>query len=184
MFRTAKLRLSLAAVLTLTFPAYGQHDVHAPLIAGANRKAAPAARLPASDGSMIQIADFRGKALLVNFWATSCGGCVLEIPSFIALQQKYGDAGFTALGISADIPYEGLKTNEEAWSRVRPFMKSHALNYPIVMGNDAVIDAFGFQSYPATYLIDKSGRIAATYVGVVSKEDVEANIRKLLAEPN
>ncbi len=61
-------------------------------------------------------------------------------------------------------------------------MTSHKLNYPILMGNDSVIDAFGFQSYPATYLIDRSGKIAATYVGVVDKNDVEANIKSLLAE--
>jgi peroxiredoxin len=182
----AKLLVPFTAVLALAaaVPAYAQHDVHAPLIARANRKPAPEFHLPASDGKVTQLADFHGKVLLVNFWATSCGGCVLEIPSFIALEQKYGGPAFTALGISADIPYEGLKTNEEAWARVRPFIKTHDLNYPIVMGNDAVIGAFGFQSYPATYLIDKSGHIAATYVGVVSKEDVEANIQKLLAEPS
>ncbi|NUQ30277.1 MAG: hypothetical protein HOQ35_17405 [Acidobacteriaceae bacterium] len=59
--------------------------------------------------------------------------------------------------------------------------RSH-VNYPIVMGNDGVIKSYGFASYPATFLIDKSGRIAATYVGIVSKEDVEANIKRLLAE--
>jgi peroxiredoxin len=182
----AKWVLPLVALLTLTahIPAYGQHDVHALLIARGDRKPAPVFHLPSADGGVTQLADFHGKVVLVNFWATSCGGCVLEIPSFIALEQKYGGPSFTALGISADIPYEGLKTNEEAWARVRPFIKSHDLNYPIVMGNDATINAFGFSSYPATYLIDKSGHIAATYVGVVSKDDVEANIKKLLAEPS
>ena len=131
---------------------------------------------------MVQLSDFRGKVLLVNFWATSCGGCVLEIPSFIDIEKKYGNHGFSALGISADIPYEGLKSADEAWAKVRPFVAQHNVNYPIVMGDDTIIDAFGFPSYPATYLVDKSGRIAATYVGVVSKEDVEGNISKLLAE--
>jgi peroxiredoxin len=86
------------------------------------------------------------------------------------------------VGISTDIAYEGLKNADEAWQRVRPFMASHSMNYPVLMGNDSVVNAYGFKSYPATYLIDKSGRIAATYVGVVSKEDVEANVKKLLSE--
>jgi peroxiredoxin len=161
---------------------YAQQDVHAALVTAADRKLAPAFHLPAADGKLVQISDFHGKVVLINFWATSCGGCVLEIPSFIDIEKKYGGHGFTALGISADIPYEGLKSADEAWTKVRPFVAQHNVNYPIVMGNDAIIGAFGFPSYPATYLVDKSGRIAATYVGVVSKEDVEANITKLLAE--
>jgi peroxiredoxin len=167
---------------TLAPTVQAQHDVHAPLVVAAQRKLAPAFQLPAADGKPVQISDFRGKVVLLNFWATSCGGCVLEIPSFIDLQSKYGGSRFTAVGISADVAYEGLKSPDEAWGRVRPFLAKHDLNYPIVMGNDGVIDAYGFASYPATYLIDKSGHIAATYVGVVSKEDVEGNIRKLLAE--
>ncbi len=87
------------------------------------------------------------------------------------------------MGISADISYLGLKGPDEAWKLVRPFMASHKLNYPILMGDGSVVDAYGFPSYPATYLIDRSGKIAATYVGVVDKNDVEANIKTLLAEP-
>jgi peroxiredoxin len=161
---------------------YGQKDVRAVLIGKAARKPAPMFHLVGANGKTIQITDYHGKVILLNFWATKCGGCILEIPSFIDLHQKYQKSGFTAVGISADIPYEGLKSPDEAWQLVRPFMVSHKLNYPILMGNDSVIDAYGFQSYPATYLIDRSGNIAATYVGVVAKDDVEANIKALLAE--
>jgi len=176
------LLATCAFAFTLLPSAYGQRNVHAVLIAAANRKAAPVFHLSDSNGKKVQISDFRGKVVLVNFWATECGGCVLEIPSFIELHHAYGDKGFTALGISADIPYEGLKNEHEAWGKVRPFVSSNHVNYPIVMGNEAVIKSYGFASYPATYLIDKSGRIAATYVGIVSKDDVEANIKRLLAE--
>lgn len=186
---TPSIKATIAVVLSIVAftiipprSAAAQHDVHATLVAKTDRKAAPNFHLVDEHGKAVQISDFRGKVVLLNFWATACGGCVLEIPSFIELQQKYGNTAFTAVGISADIPYEGLKSADEAWQKVRPFIAKHQLNYPIVMGDDAVISSYGFQAYPATYLVDRSGHIAATYVGVVSKDNVEANIKELLAE--
>ncbi len=173
---------SLALGIAIVPPASAQHDVHAALVPKADRKIAPAFHLVGSNGRTVQVSDYHGKILLLNFWATKCGGCILEIPSFIEMQQTYEKQGFTAVGISADISYLGLKSPGEAWQLVRPFIASHGINYPILMGDDATIDAYGFQSYPATYLIDRSGHIAATYVGVVSKKDVETNIKTLLAE--
>lgn len=173
---------TMALSVTSVLPAAAQRDVHAAIVAQGERKIAPNFQLVSADGKELRLSRFKGKVVLINFWATSCGGCILEIPSFIELQGKYQNSGFTAIGISADIPYEGLKGPDEAWQKVRPFVEQHKINYPIVMGDEKVIDAYGFQSYPATYLIDKSGRVAATYVGVVSKDDVEANIQKLLAE--
>ena len=180
---TIALVLFIVALTFITpYYAAAQHNVHATLVTKADRKVAPDFHLVDKHGKIVQITDFRGKVVLLNFWATSCGGCVLEIPSFMELQQKYGNNRFTVVGISADIPYEGLKSADEAWQKVRPFIAEHQVNYPIVMGNDAVIGSYGFQAYPATYLIDRSGHIAATYVGVVSKDNVEANIKELLAE--
>ncbi|NYF78934.1 TlpA family protein disulfide reductase [Granulicella arctica] len=181
-------RMAIALTIASSFGvltsevAHAQQNVHAVIVAKADRKPAPHFDLVAADGKTVQVSNYRGKVVLLNFWATKCGGCILEIPSFMELQQTYGKNGFTAVGISADIPYEGLKSPDEAWGLVRPFMASHKLNYPILMGDDKVVDAYGFPSYPATYLIDRSGKIAATYVGVVSKDDVEANIKILLAE--
>ena len=130
----------------------------------------------------MQIPSYQGKVVLLNFWATDCGGCKLEIPWFIELQQSYNNKGFTAVGVAMDISYESLKNADEAWGLVRPYLASHGLNYPILMGDEATSKAYNLQVYPATYLIDKSGRIAATYIGVISKADVEANINRLLAE--
>jgi peroxiredoxin len=186
--RVSKLR-QLVILLILAVPGcvltarlFAQKDVHAVLIAPSDRRAAPAFHLVSDQGGTVQISDFHGRVVLLNFWATACGGCILEIPSFIEIQHSYENRGFTAVGISTDIAYEGLKNADEAWRRVRPFMASHNMNYPVLMGNDSAVNAYGFKSYPATYLIDKSGRIAATYVGVVSKDDVEANVKKLLSE--
>ncbi len=175
---------SIAFVLTCITPAlFGQQDVHAALTPPANRRAAPAFQLVTQDGTKTQISDYRGKVLLLNFWATDCGGCVLEIPSFIELEKTYKDKGFTVVGVSMDISYEDLKDANEAWGRVRPFVAKHGMNYPIAMGDDAISKAYALNSFPATYLIDKSGKIAAAYVGVViNKDNVATNIKSLLAE--
>ena len=162
---------------------FGQQDVHVALIPPANRKSAPAFQLVAEDGTKMQISDYRGKVVLLNFWATDCGGCVLEIPSFIELEKAYKDKGFTAVGVSMDISYESLKDANEAWGRVRPFMAKHGVNYPIAMGDDAISKSYALNAFPATYLIDKSGKIAVSYVGVViDKDTVATNIKSLLSE--
>jgi peroxiredoxin len=174
----------IALVSTCLTPAlFGQQDVHAGLTPPANRRSAPAFQLATEDGTKTQISDYRGKVLLLNFWATDCGGCVLEIPSYIELEKVYGDKGFAALGVSMDISYEGLKDADEAWGRVKPFMAKNGVNYTIAMGDDAVTKAYTVNTLPATYLIDKSGRIAVAYVGVlIDKDNVATNIKSLLSE--
>jgi peroxiredoxin len=175
--------LLTSLVLASATPAvFAQQDVHAALIAANDRKPAPAFDLPNATGKKVQVSNYRGKVVLLNFWATDCGGCILEIPSFISIQATHKDKAFTAVGISMDISYEGLKNADEAWGKVTPFVSSHRINYPILMGDQSISDAYGLKAFPATYLIDKSGRVAATYVGVVSKDNVEANVDKLLLE--
>jgi cytochrome c-type biogenesis protein len=100
----------------------------------------------------------------------------------VAIQAAYKAEGFTAVGVSMDISYEGLKDANEAWKRVRPFMLKYKINYPILMGDPSLSDTYALKAFPATYLIDKSGKIAAVYVGVVSRDNVEANIKRLLSE--
>jgi peroxiredoxin len=183
--RTHKISgLSIALVWMCITPAlFGQQDAHAALTPAANRKPAPAFQLVTQDGTKMQISDYRGKVVLLNFWATDCGGCVLEIPSFIELEKAYKEKGFTAVGVSMDISYEDLKDANEAWGRVRPFVAKHGVNYPIAMGDDAISKAYALNAFPATYLIDKSGKIAVAYVGmVIDKGNVETNIKGLLAE--
>jgi peroxiredoxin len=181
---TPKLGFIIVFVWMCIAPAlFGQQDVHATLIPAANRKSAPAFQLVTQDGNKTQVSDYRGKVLLLNFWATDCGGCVLEIPSIIELEKAYKDKGFTAVGVSMDISYEDLKDANEAWGRVRPFIAKHGVNYPIAMGDDAISKAYALNAFPATYLIDKSGKIAIAYVGVlINKDNVATNINSLLSE--
>src|ERR1700761_7291714 len=91
------------ASLWLTPALFGQQNAHAALISPADRKAAPAFQLAAEDGTKTQLSDYRGKVVLLNFWATDCVGCVLEIPSIIQIEGAYKAQGFTALGVSMDI---------------------------------------------------------------------------------
>ena len=81
-----------------------------------------------------------------------------------------------------DVMYEDLKGPAEGWARVNPFVRDHRIEYPILMADNAISRAFHIDAMPATYLIDTRGRIAAKYVGVVDKADLEANIKTLLAE--
>jgi peroxiredoxin len=162
--------------------AASQQNVHATIVAQASRAAAPAFGLADSSGKSVQLSDYRGKVVLLNFWATECGGCKLEIPWFIELETAHKSDSFTVLGVSMDTSYEKLTNSDEAWSRVRPFVADHKMNYPIVMGDSSLLGSYELRFLPATFLIDKQGRIAATYSGVVDKADVSSNIDKLLAE--
>lgn len=146
------------------------------------RRAAPAFRLSDSSGKVVRLSDYRGKVVLLDFWATECGGCKLEIPWFMELDRAYKNKGLAVVGVSMDILYEDLKTAQEGWSRVKPFVLTHHINYPILMGDDQVTKLYNIEALPATYLVDTHGRIAATYVGVVNEDDIEANIKTLLVE--
>jgi peroxiredoxin len=180
--RISRSVILISLLASMTSSVFGQHDVHAALLAPAARNMAPAFSLPGETGKASQVSDYRGSVVLLNFWATGCGGCVLEIPSFIELERVYKNEGFTAVGVSVDKSYEDLKNDDEAWKKVRAFVVSRKLNYPILMGNDSIVTAYKVNAYPATFLIDRHGRIAAAYVGVVNKDNVEANVKTLLSE--
>ena len=182
--RRSVARITLAYValgFAVVCPALeGQQNTK--VVASAQRKPAPALQLMDASGKSFQVSDYLGKVVLLNFWATECGGCMREIPVLIGLQTAYKDQGFTVVGLSADILYSNLKSPEAGWSQVNPFVASHHMNYPILMADDAVLLAYSAKTIPATFLVDKSGRIAATYAGVVNRDDVEANVKTLLAE--
>jgi peroxiredoxin len=146
------------------------------------RKPAPMFRLLDAAGKAIRLSDYRGKIVLLNFWATECGGCRLEIPSFLELDQAYKNNGLVVVGVSMDISYEDLKDAQEGWSRVKPFVQAHRVKYPILMGDDKVTKLYDIQALPLTHLINASRRIAASYVGIVDKNNIEANIKALLKE--
>ncbi|HEY6182012.1 MAG TPA: TlpA disulfide reductase family protein [Terriglobales bacterium] len=171
----------VALFLSITPVLFAQQDVHASLIALADRKPA-GFELTSETGQIARLSDYKGKVVLLNFWASECGGCVLEIPSIIDIQTAYKEKSFTVVGISMDIPYSELKDEKQAWDKVKPFIAKKKINYPILMGYESLFKKFDVPALPATLLIDKSGKIAAVYVGIISRDDAEANISKLLLE--
>ena len=116
---------------------------------------------------------YRGKVLLLDFWATWCHGCKQEIPWFSEFSRKYGDKGLTVVGVSLD---------SDGWKVVTPFIKTVQVPYQIILGNDAVSKAYGIENMPDTFLIDREGRVAAVYNGMVDKQNVEENLRTMLLE--
>jgi peroxiredoxin len=168
--------------ISITPSLFAQTDVHASLIAPADRKPAPAIQLTSDTGQAKQLSDYKGKVVLLNFWASDCGGCVIELPSIIDLQAANKNKSFAVVGISMDIPYEELKNEQQAWDKVKPFMVKSKINYPVLMGNESTFKTFGLNQLPDTLLLDKNGNIAAVYVGIISKDNAQANINKLLSE--
>lgn len=178
-----KIAFSFALVFLCMTPALrAQRDVHAQLIKPSARVTAPSFQLAGESGEKVQLSHYRGKVIVLNFWATNCGGCRFEIPSLVDIQQALRGKDFSVVGVDMDIPYGGMKSPSEAWKRVRPFVASHGMNYPVLMGDSAIETLYGINAYPASFIIDKSGRIAAKYVGIINKDNVEANVRTLLQE--
>ena len=172
----------LVMLMSATPALFAQRDIHASLIAAADRKPVPQPKLMSETGKATRLSAYRGKVVLLNFWATDCGGCVLEIPAIIDVQAGYRNKGFTVVGVSMDIPYESLKNADEAWGKVKSFITKKKINYPILMGRESLFKEFGLTQLPDTLLIDKAGKVAAVYVGIIDKGNIEANITKLLSE--
>ena len=139
------------------------------------RKQAPEFALKDADGKLVHLSDYRGKVVLLDFWATWCGPCKIEIPWFMDMQRKNKDRGFEVLGVSMD---------DEGWEVVKPFLADLQVNYRVVIGNDATAQLYGgVDALPTTFLIDRGGKIAAVHVGLASRKDFEDGIEELLQAP-
>jgi peroxiredoxin len=142
---------------------------------------APESRMPAPDfalidsgGSTFQLANNRGKVVLLNFWATWCGPCEVEIPWFIEFQKTYKDRGFTVVGASTDYP---------GWKLVRPFIERRHMNYPVIISNPELAASYHHvEALPTTFLIDRQGRVAARHIGLASRRTYQAEILQLLSQ--
>lgn len=137
------------------------------------RKPAAEFVLKNASGKAVRLRDYRGKIVLLDFWATWCHGCKEEIPWFAEFQRKYADKDFAVVGVSLD---------DDGWKVVTPFVKTASIPYEILLGNEQTAKDYGILNMPDTFLIDREGRIAAGYTGVVDKDNVEKNILSLLKQ--
>ncbi len=137
-----------------------------------DRKPAPEFRLKDSHGGDVRLSDYKGRVVLLNFWATWCGPCKAEIPWFVEFSNQYRETGFAVLGVSMD---------DDGWTSVRPYLEQKHVTYRIMLGNNALAARYGgIDSLPQTLLIDRDGKIAAIHVGLVSKSEYADEISQLL----
>ena len=126
-------------------------------------------------GKSVKLSDFKGKVVVLDFWATWCPPCRAEIPNFVDLEAKYKDKGLAIVGISLDQGGPGV---------VASFVKAQKINYPIVMGDDNVSHLYGdIQAIPTTFIIDPKGNIVGSHQGFTEKSVFEDEIKKLLPVP-
>jgi peroxiredoxin len=163
---------ALAAALALVIAGCSRSTSESKVRPDSERKPAPEFELKDANGATVRLSDYRGKVVLLNFWATWCGPCEVEIPWFIEFEQKYKDRNFAVLGVSFD---------DDGWKSVRPYIASHKINYRIMVGSDKLGEQYGgVDSLPTTFIIDREGRIAAHHVGLIDKADYQNEILKLL----
>jgi peroxiredoxin len=135
---------------------------------------APDFSLTDLSGRNFRLSDYRGKVIVLDFWATWCDPCKQEIPHFIELQARYAAQGLQVLGVSMD--------DDEP--PVRQFQQQYKMNYPVAMGSPKLADQYGgILGLPITFVIDRKGRITARHVGATDASVIEAEIQKLLAQP-
>ena len=137
---------------------------------------APDFILSDSTGSSVKLSAYKGKVVLLDFWATWCGGCKVEIPWYEEFQDKYRKDGLAAIGVSMD---------DDGWKSVKPFLEERKLNYRVVIANQDLTTRYGgVPSVPMTLtlLIDRDGKIAESHAGMVDKYAFENKIKMLLHE--
>lgn len=159
-----------ALVITYTWaPSVGNKE----LIPLEKREAAIDFKLTDSTGQQVQLSEYKDKVVLLNFWATWCGPCEIEIPWFREFETTYKDKGFAILGVSTD---------DSGWPTVRAYMETRKMNYRVLLEDDKMPAPYkDIEAIPTTYLIDREGRIAGAHTGLVSKSVYQDGIEKLLA---
>jgi cytochrome c biogenesis protein CcmG/thiol:disulfide interchange protein DsbE len=128
-----------------------------------------------ADGNVIRLSDYKGKVVLIDFWATWCVPCKTEIPWFNEFERTYRDQGFAVIGISMD---------EDGWAKITPFLQRRPMDYRVLLGDTKTAYKYGdVKGLPVAFLIDRDRRVAAVHFGLVSKKKVEEEIKRLLQSP-
>ena len=147
-------------------------------------KSAPDFTLEDLKGDQISLSSFKGKPLLINFWATWCGPCKIETPWLVELQSEYASQGFQIIGISTE--GDDLKPDDkEGWAHdkdaIAKFVKEYRMPYPVLINGDSLVGKYGdLDAMPTSVYVDRSGKVVAVQLGITSKDDMVANIKKAL----
>jgi peroxiredoxin len=160
-----------AVIIVAVVVYYNLHSSqHQPSTSPVEKGTAPQFTLSDMTGRSVSLSDYRGKVVILDFWATWCPPCKKEIPDFIALQNQYALQGLQIIGVGLDEP-----------SNVASFVQQYGINYPVVVGDDAIANRYGGVSgIPTTFIIDKQGKIRNRYEGFTDRSVFEAEIKKLL----
>jgi thiol-disulfide isomerase/thioredoxin len=148
-------------------------------------KAAPEFALEDMSGKKVSLASYKGKAVLINFWATWCGPCKIETPWLIELRNKYASQGFEVLGISTE--GDELKKDDKAgWAKdkaaIAKFVAEEKVPYPVLVDGDSISQAYGgLDAMPTSFYVDRKGTVVAAQMGLTSQSDIESNIKRALA---
>ncbi len=133
---------------------------------------APDFTLEALDGKNMRLSDFRGKAVLLNFWATWCAPCKIEMPWFVDLQKEYGPQGLQIVGVAMD---------DSSKEDIAKFAREMGVNYPVLIGKEAVGDEYGgVPALPESFFIGRDGKIVDRIIGLKGKGEIEDSIKKAL----
>ena len=138
-------------------------------------KVAPDFALQSIDGKTVRLSDFRGKAVLLNFWATYCAPCRIEMPWFVELQDRYAAEGLQVVGVAMD---------DASPDDIEKFASELGVNYPILVGEETVGNAYGgVQFLPSTFYIGRDGKVVDKVFGLKTKNEIEENVKKTLVHP-
>ena len=145
-------------------------------------KPAPAFSLEDPAGKKVSLADYKGKAVLINFWATWCGPCKIETPWLVDLRNQYAGQGFEILGITTDdIDRTDAKMFGEEKKEISDFVQKMHMPYPVLIQGDTISKPYGgLDAMPTSFFVDRTGKIVAATMGISSKDDIETNIKKAL----
>jgi thiol-disulfide isomerase/thioredoxin len=152
-------------------PAQGEDNALAPVMRG---KQAPAFALTSLDGKKVTLADYKGRPVLVNFWATWCGPCKVEMPWFEEFRKQYAAQGFEVLGLTDDA--------DAGKDVIQKVAHKAGVSYPILLTDGKVQTAYGgMDVLPMSFYVDRNGVVVEQTAGLGSKDQIEANIKKTIA---
>jgi len=174
--RRSPLALVVVALVAVAMLYFGLHMARksAPdhVAAAGYGKPAPDFTLETLDGKSMSLSSLRGKAVLVNFWATWCGPCKIATPWLVELQKQYGEQGLQVVGVAMD---------DSGKDEISRFAKEMGMNYPVLLGKEAVGDAYGgVPALPESFFVGRDGKIVDRIIGLRDRQDIEDSVKKAL----